>query len=29
MLESEARRLEPDAGQTVPRELPDPGTGEP
>ncbi|MDT3679818.1 MAG: Trm112 family protein [Burkholderiaceae bacterium] len=28
MLESEARRLEPEAGDTVPRELPDPGAGE-
>jgi len=29
MLESEARRLDSETGNTVPRELPDPGTGEP
>jgi len=29
MLESEARRIEPEAGDTVPRELPDPGAREP
>lgn len=29
MLESEARRLDPEAGEPGPRELPDPGAGEP